>query len=194
MSPSESARFQSLVEHLICCFADSITTRPRRFGSCRVSVFIHSFHARRCEPRSRPRSSQSTLYRPADTVALARHQEPTQCANATRPKRSKDRGPAIHFRPIGTNCRSLTRIMPLRAAFLLFTVGSAYSLRSAGVGFGSTAEIPHSSGSVSFTSASRPSAGSLNRSLSAMALNRCRDSRCAGVPVGGVGSELRARL
>ena len=26
------------------------------------------------------------------------------------------------------------------------------------------------------------------------ALNRCRDSRCAGVPVGGVGSELRARL
>jgi hypothetical protein len=27
-----------------------------------------------------------------------------------------------------------------------------------------------------------------------MALNRCRDRRCAGVPVGGVGSELRARL
>jgi hypothetical protein len=26
------------------------------------------------------------------------------------------------------------------------------------------------------------------------ALNRCRDSRCAGLPVGGVGSELRARL
>jgi hypothetical protein len=31
-------------------------------------------------------------------------------------------------------------------------------------------------------------------SKSANALNRCRDSRCAGVPVGGVGSELRARL
>jgi len=39
MSPSESARLQSLVEHLICCFADSITTRPRRFGSCRVFRF-----------------------------------------------------------------------------------------------------------------------------------------------------------
>ena len=30
--------------------------------------------------------------------------------------------------------------------------------------------------------------------LRGSALNRCRDSRCAGVPVGGVGSELRARL
>jgi hypothetical protein len=30
--------------------------------------------------------------------------------------------------------------------------------------------------------------------ICAKALNRCRDSRCAGVPVGGVGSELRARL